>query len=254
MRPVSRAAGQSWTEALLAAISVRTAIIACPQVHWADGGAIDLAAVSEAARRQGAALVLDLTQSLGVMPFDLPRIQPDFAVAASYKWLLGPYTMGFLYVAPHHHEGEPLEQNWIVRDKAEDFARLVDYADRHAPGARRFDMGERSAFQLVTPADICLDLMLGWGADALAQTLGRRCEEIIAACETVGLTTDTPERAAHYLCLTLPAGAPRNLTARLASRGIHASQRGDRLRVTPHVYNEPTDALRLADALRAELA
>ena len=44
-------------------------------MHWADGGQLDLAAISDAARRQGAALVLDLTQSLGVLPFDMAAIR-----------------------------------------------------------------------------------------------------------------------------------------------------------------------------------
>jgi len=249
LRTVSRSDNQSWTEAMLAAISPATSIVACPHVHWADGGALDLAAISDAARRQGAALVLDLTQSLGVMPFDLVAIQPDFAVAAAYKWLLGPYAMGFLYVAPHHQDGEPLEQNWIVRDKAEDFARLVDYADDHAPGARRFDMGERSNFQLVPAAIAALDAMLDWGADDLAATLGANSRSIAERLQPLGLTETTPDRAAHYLSLSLPSGAPADLVARLASRNIYVSQRGDRIRITPHVYNDEADFQSFATSL-----
>ncbi|WP_297730530.1 aminotransferase class V-fold PLP-dependent enzyme [uncultured Maricaulis sp.] len=249
LRTVSRSDNQSWTEAMLAAISPATSIVACPHVHWADGGALDLAAISDAARRQGAALVLDLTQSLGVMPFDLVAIQPDFAVAAAYKWLLGPYAMGFLYVAPHHQAGEPLEQNWIVRDKAEDFARLVDYADDHAPGARRFDMGERSNFQLVPAAIAALDAMLDWGADDLAATLGANNSRLAERLQPLGLTETTPDRAAHYLSLSLPSGAPADLVARLASRNIYVSQRGDRIRITPHVYNDEADFQSFATSL-----
>lgn len=249
VRTVSRSDNQSWTEAMLAAISPATSIVACPHVHWADGGALDLSAISDAARRQGAALVLDLTQSLGVMPFDLASIQPDFAVAAAYKWLLGPYAMGFLYVAPHHQAGEALEQNWIVRDRAEDFARLVDYADDHAPGARRFDMGERSNFQLVPAAIASLEAMLDWGADDLAATLGAYNRRLADRLHPLGLTETTPERAAHYLSLSLPAGAPSDLVAQLAARKIFVSQRGDRIRITPHVYNDEADFQSFATSL-----
>lgn len=249
VRTVTRSDNQSWTDAVLAAISTATAIVACPHVHWADGGALDLAAISDAARRQGAALVLDLTQSLGVMPFDLAAIQPDFAVAAGYKWLLGPYAMGFLYVAPHHQSGEPLEQNWIVRDRAEDLARLVDYADDHAPGARRFDMGERSNFQLVPAAIASLNAMLDWGPDALSVTLGRNNRALADRLAPLGLHETTPDRAPHYLSLSLPAGAPADLVSQLAAREIFVSQRGDRMRITPHVYNDEADFQRFASVL-----
>ena len=251
VRTVKRSGNQSWTDALLAAISPATSIVACPQVHWADGGQLDLPVISDAARRQGAALVLDLTQSLGALPFDLPAIQPDFAVAAGYKWLLGPYSMAYLYVAPHQQEGEALEENWIVRDRAEDFARLVDYSDDYAPGARRFDMGERSAFQLVPAASAALGQILDWGVAELSETLAARTAEIAAATASLGLTDDTPDRAPHYLALTLPSGSPADLVTQLAARQIHVSQRGDKLRVTPYLYNDAEDIAAFCDGLKA---
>ena len=97
------------TAALLAAIDERTAIVACPHCRWTDGALLDLAAVGAAARAAGAALVLDLTQSAGALPFDAAAVRPDFVVAACYKWLLGPYATGFLWVAPEHRDGRPLE-------------------------------------------------------------------------------------------------------------------------------------------------
>src|ERR1035441_904832 len=89
------------------------AIAALPHVHWTSGGRLDLVRIGEACRNLGAALALDLTQSLGALPFsvgslknDLQNaVQPDFAVAASYKWLLGPYSAGLLYVAPKWQQG-----------------------------------------------------------------------------------------------------------------------------------------------------
>ena len=79
-------------------------------------------------------------------------MQPDFLVAATYKWLLGPYSLGFLYVAPTYRDGRPLEFNWIGRTGSEDFASLVDYHDAYQPGARRFDVGERSNIALMPMA------------------------------------------------------------------------------------------------------
>jgi len=60
--------------------------------------------------------------------------------------------LGFLYVAPRHQQGRPLEHNWIVRAGSENFAGLVNYRDEMQPGARRFDVGERSNFALMPMA------------------------------------------------------------------------------------------------------
>ncbi|WP_300531451.1 aminotransferase class V-fold PLP-dependent enzyme [Maricaulis sp.] len=254
VRTVSRSDNESWTEAVLAAISIRTAILACPQVHWSDGGQLDLARISDAARRQGAALVLDLTQSLGALPFDLDAIQPDFAVAAGYKWLLGPYSLGLCYIAPHHQESaEALEENWINRQGSEDFARLVDYQSTYQPGARRFDMGERANFQLIPAGIASLQLILDWGVDNIATTLGHKTQDIIEAVAPMGLIPATPDRAPHYLGLAVPPQTPGDLVKRLAAEQVYLSQRGTRLRITPHLYNDETDVTRLVEVLKVIL-
>lgn len=254
IRTVARREGQGWTEALTGAIGPRTGLVACPGTHWIDGGRIDLQAVTARCRAVGAYLVLDLTQSLGVQPVDMSVIDPDFAVAANYKWLLGPYSTGMLYVAPRHHGGEPLEENWIGREGSTDFARLIDYQDSYGAGARRFDMGERSGFQLLPAALESLTLLETFGVRAIEARLGELSDALIEAAAPLGLTSDTPERAAHYLALTLPVDAPSDLLARLASRQVHVSQRGPRLRVAPHIYNDAEDITRFAAALKSALS
>src|SRR5262249_34393225 len=83
------AADDDWTAALLAFIDQSTGVVAIPNCHWTDGGLIDLAAVGAACRRVGAALCVDGAQSVGALPFDVKRIDPDYLVAPCYKWLLG---------------------------------------------------------------------------------------------------------------------------------------------------------------------
>jgi selenocysteine lyase/cysteine desulfurase len=121
------------TAAILASIGPETAVVACAHCRWTDGALVDLVQVAEAARAVGAALVLDLTQSAGALPFDLAAVRPDFLTTACYKWLLGPYSTGFLYVAPHRRDGHPLEEHWLGREGSEDFARLIDYRDAYQP-------------------------------------------------------------------------------------------------------------------------
>ena len=217
---------------------------------WTTGAKLDLVAIGARCREVGAALALDLTQSAGALPIDFAAVQPDFAVAAAYKWLMGPYATGFLYVAPRWRDGAPLEENWIGRAGSEDFARLVDYRDAYQPGARRFDMGERANFALLPAAIAALEQLLAWTPDAIARTLAAKTAAIAARARALGLSA-MPEdlRGPHYLSLALPEGAPEGLPARLAAERVHVSQRGRSLRVTPHLYNDDADADRLIDAL-----
>ena len=247
---VQRPSQSCWSEAVLEAITDQTAIVAVPHCHWADGRVVDLEAVGEKCRAHGAALVLDLTQSLGAMPIDFTKVQPDFAVAACYKWLMGPYGIGMLYVDPKHHDGEPIEHNWINRGGSEDFAQLVDYRDDYQLGARRFDMGEKSTPPQLMGASAGLDFLLEFGVEAIAQTLAERTQAIASEAAKIGLTSaEVGTRAPHFLALGFPDGVPDGLPERLAANNIHVSLRGTSLRVTPHLYTNDADTQALIAAL-----
>jgi selenocysteine lyase/cysteine desulfurase len=239
-----------WTAAVLRGIKDGVAIAALPQTHWTSGGLLDLEKIGEACRQHGTALVLDLTQSLGAYPIDMKKVQPDFAVAAAYKWLLSPYTTGVMYVAPERQQGFPLEENWILRDNARDFSSLVLYSDGYEPGARHFDMGERSNFALIPAVIRALEQILAWGVKEISQTIGVLTGKIIERTRDLGMSAPPDQfRAPHYLCLRSRAPLPKDLTQELAKEKIFVSVRGTSLRVTPHVYNSEQDIERLVDVL-----
>ena len=240
-----------WTSAVLSDLSDDVAIAALPHVQWTSGGQLDLVRIGEACRRIGAALVLDLTQSLGALPFSVREVQPDFAVAANYKWLMGPYTTGLLYGAPKWHGGRPLEENWIARANASDFASLILYTENYAEGARRFDMGERSNFALLPAATRAMRQVLKWGVAQISETTGAlNCQLAEAAAELGFLALPEKFRAPHYLGLRRPAGIPSGLPEALARQKVFVSVRGSTVRVTPHVYNSAADIERLISCLR----
>lgn len=252
---IPRPADDDWTTRVLERIDARTGIVALPHCHWTDGGLLDLVAIGAACRRVGAALCIDATQSLGVMPFDVAAIQPDFLVAGGYKWLLGPYTYGYLYVAPRWQDGAPIEQNWIARKDSENFAGLVDYKSDYQPGARRFDVGERSNFALTPAAKASLEYLLGLGPQRIYATLKARNDRIAERARAeLGLdTVPADRRAGHYLGLRFGDAVPAELPSKLAAQKVFVSVRGKAMRVTPHVYNTDADIERLFAVLKTAL-
>ena len=243
------------TGAVLAAIDERTAIAALPHCRWTDGALLDLESIGERVRAAGGALALDLTQSAGALAIDVARVRPAFATSACYKWLMGPYTLGFLYVDPEFQDGEPLEYGWSPRAGSEDFARLVDYRDEYAPGARRYDMGEMSNFHLMPMAIAALEQILAWGVENIAETLGTRTAAIAERARAIGLGSQPAERrAGHFLGLQFAQGIPPGLLDTLARENVHVSVRGSSMRVTPHLYNTDADVDRLFAALEPVLA
>lgn len=253
--PVPRPDDGDWTAALLAHLDSSIAIVAVPHCHWTDGALLDLEAVGLACRRIGAALCIDGSQSLGALPFDVRRIDPDFVATGTYKWLLGPYSTGFLYVAPRWQEGRPIEQNWITRKNSEDFAGLVNYRSEYQAGARRFDIGQHSNFALNPAVKSSLELLLHWGIARVFAAIKARIDSIAERAEQELNLESVPShlRAGHYLGLKLGGSPPADLPRRLAAANVHVSLRGSSLRITPHVWNNNDDVERLFAALKANL-
>ena len=247
---VPRPAGYDWTSAVLERVDKRTAVVAVPNCHWTDGSVLDLVRTGERAREVGAALVVDATQSLGAHPLDVSEVRPDFLVSAAYKWLLGPYSLGFLYVGEGYREGVPIEHNWISREGSEDFARLVEYTDAYGPGARRYDVGERSNFVLLPMAIEALRQILTWGVENIAVSLRGVTDRIEEEADKLGIEmVPASMRVGHMIGLGLGPEAPKDLAIRLAEENVFVSVRGHNLRVSPHLYNTQRDVERLFDSL-----
>src|SRR5215204_4427159 len=239
-----------WTRALLEEIDADTAVVAVPNCHWTDGSLVDLARVGEGVREAGAALVVDGIQSLGALPFDASEVRPDFLVATSYKWLLGPYGVGFMYVDEKHREGNPIEHNWINRRGSQDFAQLVDYQDTFYPGARRYDVGERSNFVLLPMAAEALRQPRDWASEHVSETIGTLTDLIEQKAEEHGIATIPKERRArHLIGLMLGPDAPADLATRLMRHDVFVSVRGPSVRVSPHLYNTEADIERFFGVL-----
>ncbi|HEX6040777.1 aminotransferase class V-fold PLP-dependent enzyme [Longimicrobium sp.] len=244
---------EGWNARLLEAIDAGTAIVALGNVHWADGTRFDLERIGARAREVGAALVIDGTQSVGAMPFDVTRVRPDALVCASYKHLMGPYALGCLWLGPRFDDGRPLEETWLGRRGSEDFSRLVDYVDDYQPGALRYDMGERSAFVLTQMLIAALEMIQSWGPEHVqAYCRGLMAEAVDEARALGYVVEDEAWRGWHMFGLRLPASVdPARLQALLRERRVTVSVRGDAVRVAPNVYNESDDVDALMDALRA---
>ncbi|MEV4510057.1 aminotransferase class V-fold PLP-dependent enzyme [Dactylosporangium sp. NPDC049525] len=249
---VTREPGQTWTDAVLAAIDERVDIVSVPNVHWTDGGLVDLDRVAARTRAAGARLVVDASQSLGVMPLDVAALRPDFVVSVGYKWLLGPFGRGYLWAAAEHRDGRPLEENWIVRADSHDFAGLVDYRDEYLPGARRYDQGARTLFELTPMAIAALEQIHAWTPARIAATLARITADVAGRVTAAGLgVTATEPRGPHLLGLRVPGGATDRAAAALRQAGCFVARRGDALRVSPHLHVTPADVDRLVTTLTA---
>lgn len=240
-----------WNERILEAIGPATRIVAISHVHWADGTKFDLREIRKRTREVGALLIVDGTQSVGALPFDVRDIDPDALVVAGYKWLLGPYGIGVAYFGKEFDNGIPLEENWINRINSEDFGGLVNYRDDYQEGSLRYEVGEHSNFILIPMLLKAMEQLNRWGPANIQEYCRNISAEAIKELSENGYwIEDEAFRGHHLFGIRIPQGRDLvRLKQSLLKKNISVSFRGDAIRVSPNVYNTPEEMHRLAKVL-----
>jgi selenocysteine lyase/cysteine desulfurase len=253
LRTVMRPTDGDWTSAVLDALDADTAIVPLPPCHWSDGSRLDLAAIGARCRELGAAFVIDGTQAIGAMPFDVGELQPDFVLCSAYKWLFCPYTLAFLYAAPHRQDGTPLEfHNW---NHAGAGSTSPEFHNAYNKGARRYDMGEVNNLINLPMALTALEMLTEWTPAAIQETIAPLTAATAAAARERGWSVPPDaHRVGHYIGMTPPKPLPDDIIPRLKAARVFISERGSGLRVSPHVFNDADDIARLFDAIDKVLA
>tara|TARA_A100001037_G_scaffold299134_1_gene324143 strand:- start:736 stop:1887 length:1152 start_codon:yes stop_codon:yes gene_type:complete len=240
------------TEEIINKISEEVAVVAIPNIRWTDGYIIDLKKVSDACKKFDVNLILDLTQSAGAMQIDLKEINPEFAIIANYKWMLGPYSTGFLYISDKFIDGVPLEETWIGRKNSQDFSKLTDYQSLYNSDSIRFDMGQRANFSLLPGVKAALEQLHDWSIRKIENTLYQNNLIICKGLSELGFEIlSEKNRAPHFISARLP-GYDGNLFINILKKNkIFISERSGFLRITPHLWNNEEDFFKLINCLKS---
>lgn len=235
--------GQIWNQNILRAITKKTAVIAIPHVHWADGTLFNLKTIRSKTREVNALLVIDGTQSVGALPFSVKEIEPDALICGGYKWLLGPYSIGVAYYNDFFNNGRPIEHNWMNRYNSQDFSGLTKYEDRYHEKAARYSVGESSNFVLTPMLTNAIEQLIDWSPAAIQEYTSNISQDTVEKLRGIGCFVEKNlYRAQHLFGIYLPNHINLNmLKEKLKQENIFVSFRGNAIRVSSNVYNTKDD-------------
>ncbi len=233
-----------------AAVDGRTRIVSLSFVEFASGYRNDLDAVGSFCRERGVLFFVDAIQGLGVLPLDVGRSPIDFLAADGHKWLLGPEGAGVFYIRRELVDRlRPVGVGWNSVLDSFNFSRL-DY--RLKPHAGRWESGTLNIGGIMG-LGASLQLLLDAGIDAIADRIFELTDYLCERALRTGLgvfSSREPAERSGIVSLLVP-GDPREAVRRCKAANVVVSQRGGRVRVSPHAYNTIEEVDRLVQLLGA---
>ncbi len=259
VREVPVGPGRDGLERLEAAITPRTRVVAASWVAYSTGLRLDIGALRELCRERGALFVIDGTQGVGGLRFRLSETPCDLLACAGYKWLLGPYGLGFAYVAPQLGERlEPANVNWFAIEGARDFNRLSECELNLVPGASRFDINETANFTNIAAGVAALRYLERVGVDTVEHHVASLLRRLVAGLPPGfrDAGCDGGEPRSNILCISGPdPEATERASEALAAERVFVSRREGTIRISPHLFNSEDQIDRVLDILaRSALA
>jgi selenocysteine lyase/cysteine desulfurase len=237
------------------AFTPRTKILALDWVNYSTGRRIDLAVMGELARERGALFVVDGTQGVGALELSVRELPVDVMAVAAYKWLLGPYGTGFVYVREELLNRLELKVvNWMSVDGAHDFDALpVD--EFVLPGAARiFDVPETGNFINLSALEASLEFVRSVGPGVVAGHCMDLLDHAAEGLRSRGHILTNDDRSSlpsPLLCFRCRSDEETaGLYEKLQAHNVEVSLRHHRIRVSPYLYNTQADIDRLLEIAR----
>jgi selenocysteine lyase/cysteine desulfurase len=235
---------------LIAMIDHKTRVVAISSVQYASGFRADLERIGNAAQAAGALFAVDVIQGLGATGYDLPAQMVDAASGASHKWLCAPEGCGILYLSDRAREMvEPTSVGWISVETPWDFE------DREQPfkeNAMAWESGTGSS-ALFYGLEQSLKLLLDTGLDRIKSHLDDLTEQLCDGLRSKSyeiISSRSPEERSAIVCVKHSGGLDSSeIAQRLERQDIVVSPRGDRVRISPHFYNDAADIEQLIESM-----
>jgi selenocysteine lyase/cysteine desulfurase len=174
----------------------------------------------------------------------------DVAAGACHKWLLTPEGVGFLYLSERARERiQPTLVGWISVPDPDDYANF-DQGWNHGTLAWETGTGPMSLIHgLEQSLKILSETRINRIQAHLEALTDYLCERLASKPYRIVSSRQRGEKS-QIVCIQHTGGlSAMNLYAHLKERGIITAPRGDRLRISPHLYNTAEEIGSLVDSL-----
>jgi selenocysteine lyase/cysteine desulfurase len=249
-------------EDMARAMDKNTKLVSLALVSNINGYLHDVRRISDAAHSHGAYLYADIIQAAGAVPIDVRNMGIDFAACGAYKWLMGDFGFGFLYVREDLQDRVVKRSRYGVRQYTSLNNTQTDSQFKLRPGAVQYETGSFS-YSGGTCAHASLEYIHKLGVPnirAHAKQLTARLQKELPRMGYPPITP--PDNDTPIVSFRLPEYEKTAAKLRKAFKGtVVALRRWEfaesegkvrivpGMRISPSVYNNQADIDRLLEAL-----
>ena len=244
------------------AVDRRTRLIEVSAAAMYNGFQHDLKAVSDLAHAHGAYVYADIVHVAGAQPFDVKASGVDFAACSSFKWLMGDFGLGFLYVREDvlpkierpvvgYYQAPNLDAHYPPNLPAAKYE-PVEYSYGTPTAASYFEMGTLTGSVMTNLAllDASLRSVMALGPANIQTHRLPLIQKLQHEVPRLGFTPVTPPDATGGNVSFARKGlAESDMPKRLAAARVNVRIGRDWMRISPSVYNDLGDVERLLSAL-----
>jgi kynureninase len=228
-------------------IDSKTALVATSRVFFTSGYIQDVRAVADIAHKHGAYILIDDYQGTGQIPIDVVKLDIDFLVTGTLKWLMGGPGLAFVYIReeliPHL---QPAIAGWFGhREQFKFKTRQFEFRT----DAARVEMGT-PAVAAIYAANGGLDIVREISVERICERTRFLTNDLIARAREHEWTVRAPQEPERRSSIVMLAfDHPEELVGALVERGIITDSRPGLLRISPYFYNTLEENATVVDAI-----
>lgn len=224
-------------------ITDKTAAVLLTHVHSNTGVLSPVAEISALARNKHAKVIVDVAQSIGVVPFDVATWHVDCVVGSCVKWLCGGSGAGFMWLEPSQIDTlKPVDVGWFSHENPFEFdIEHFVYAD----SAKRFWGGTPSIAPYATALG-SLQQIKQIGVEHIAKHNLELREQVYSALRPLLSHDIKLAEQGGTLCLTFAEQFVKASVQALKKAQCLFDQRGPTIRMSWHIYNDKQQAQQIA--------
>jgi kynureninase len=228
-------------------VDSKTALVATSRVFFTSGYIQDVRAVADIAHKHGAYILIDDYQGTGQVPIDVVRLDIDFLVTGTLKWLMGGPGLALVYI----REGlipqlQPTITGWFghreqFKFKTREFEFRTD--------AARVEMGT-PAVPTIYAANGGLDIVREISVERICERTRFITNDLVARARERGWTIRAPQEPDRRSSIVmLEFEHPEEIVEALLARRIITDSRPGLLRISPYFYNTIEENAIVIDAI-----